>query len=135
MDRPDLLVVARERVVVLDGAMGTAIHQADLSMSDYRGCENCSEVIVLSRPDIVLDIHRSFLAVGCDAVLTNTFGASKLLLSEFGLAEQAWVVGHRFRYPHLGAKEEFIVAELIREGGRFRANVLIVETEESGCLT
>ncbi|MCH8966615.1 MAG: methionine synthase [Planctomycetes bacterium] len=95
MDRPDLLVVARERVVVLDGAMGTAIHQADLSMSDYRGCENCSEVIVLSRPDIVLDIHRSFLAVGCDAVLTNTFGASKLLLSEFGLAEQAYEINKR----------------------------------------
>ena len=50
-------------------------------------------------------------------------------ISAIGLAEQAWVVGHRFRYPHLGAKEEFIVAELIREGGRFRANVLIVETE------
>ena len=41
----------------------------------------------------------------------------------------AWVVGHRFRYPHLGSKEEFIVEELIREGGRVRANVLIVETD------
>ena len=51
-------------------------------------------------------------------------------ISAIGLAEQAWVVGHRFRYPHLGAKEEFIVSELIREGGRFRANVLIVETNE-----
>ena len=50
-------------------------------------------------------------------------------ISAIGLAEQAWVVGYRFRYPHLGAKEEFIVAELVREGGRFRANVLIVEAE------
>lgn len=50
-------------------------------------------------------------------------------ISAIGLAEQAWVVGYRFRYPHLGAKEQFIVEELIREGGRFRANVLIVETD------
>jgi len=50
-------------------------------------------------------------------------------VSAIGLAQQAWVVGYRFPYPHLGAKEEFIVQELIREGGRFRANVLIVQTE------
>ena len=56
-------------------------------------------------------------------------------ISAIGLAEQAWVVGHRFRYPHLGAKEEFIVEELIREGGQFRANVLIVEsTGEEGMV-
>ena len=50
-------------------------------------------------------------------------------ISAIGLAEQAWVVGRRFRYPHLGAKEEIIVDELNRDGGRFRVNVLIVETE------
>ncbi len=68
--------------------MGTSLHQKDLPLSDYRNLENCSEVLVLTRPDVVLDIHRSFLAVGCDAVLTNTFGGSKLLLADFGLEEQ-----------------------------------------------
>ena len=51
-------------------------------------------------------------------------------ISAIGLAEQAWVVGHPFREQHLGAKEEFIVEKLIRVGGRFRANVLIIESED-----
>lgn len=62
-----------------------------------------------------------------DLYLNDTYVGG---ISAIGLAEQAWVVGHRFRYPHLGTKEGFIVEELIREGGWFRANVLIVESEE-----
>ena len=48
-------------------------------------------------------------------------------ISAIGLAEQAWVVGYRLRYPHIGAKEEFIVEELIRKGGRIRANVAVIQ--------
>jgi 5-methyltetrahydrofolate--homocysteine methyltransferase len=88
MTRPNLLDVAARRVVVLDGAMGTGIQQRDVPAEDYRGCENCSEVIVLSRPDVLTDIHRSFLSVGSDGVLTNTFGGSKLTLGEFELADR-----------------------------------------------
>ncbi len=77
-----------ERILVLDGAMGTSVHAFDLPLSDYRGLENCTEILCLSRPDVVGEIHGRFLEVGCDAVETNTFGANKIVLAEFGLVEQ-----------------------------------------------
>ena len=95
MKRPELLDLARQRVVVFDGAMGTAIQQRDLSLTDYRDLENCVDIVTLSRPDVVLDIHRSFLAVGCDAVETNTFGANKIVLSEFGVADETYELNRR----------------------------------------
>ena len=81
--------VAR-RVLVLDGAMGTSLHARDLPLSDYQGHENCSEILNLTRPDAVADIHRSFLEVGCDAIETNTFGANRVVLAEFGLANRTY---------------------------------------------
>lgn len=86
-----LLELARHRVVVIDGAMGTSIYAHELSVeTDYRGCENCPEVITASRPEVIEEIHADFLKVGCDCVETNTFGANKIVLSEFGLADQTY---------------------------------------------
>ena len=62
----NFLQTVRERVVVYDGAMGTNIHKHNPTLDDYWGKENCSEVLVLSRPDIIRDIHASFFEVGCD---------------------------------------------------------------------
>ncbi|MBI4719221.1 MAG: methionine synthase [Planctomycetes bacterium] len=90
-----LIEVAARRVFVLDGAMGTSVQRRDLPLSDYQGHENCVDVITLTRPDVVVDIHRGFLAVGCDAVSTNTFGANKIVFSEFGIAEQTYVANRR----------------------------------------
>ncbi len=84
-----LLNCLNERVLVLDGAMGTTLHAYDLPLSDYNGLENCSEVLVLTRPDVIEQIHAAYLEVGSDAVLTNTFGASKHVLAEFDLADRA----------------------------------------------
>ena len=79
------------RVLVFDGAMGTCIHECSLSVhKDYGGLENCSEILCATRPDVIGKIHESFLAVGCDAVETNTFGANKIVLSEFGIAGRAF---------------------------------------------
>jgi 5-methyltetrahydrofolate--homocysteine methyltransferase len=77
-----------DRVLIFDGAMGTNLHALELPLADYRGLENCNEILNETRPDVVEEIHRSFLAVGCDAVETNTFGANRILLAEFGLAER-----------------------------------------------
>ena len=77
-----------ERVVIYDGAMGTNIQKRNPTLDDYWGKENCSEVLVLSRPDIIRDIHEDFLRVGCDVVETNTFGATRLVLREFDLPDR-----------------------------------------------
>jgi 5-methyltetrahydrofolate--homocysteine methyltransferase len=85
---PSFLQTVRERVVIYDGAMGTNIHKRNPTLDDYWGKENCSEVLVLSRPDIIRDIHADFLRVGCDVVETNTFGGMSIVLNEFGLGDR-----------------------------------------------
>ena len=82
------LQIVQERVAVYDGAMGTNIHRRNPTLDDYWGKENCSEVLVLSRPDIIRDIHAEFFAVGCDVVETNTFGGTRIVLGEFDLADR-----------------------------------------------
>src|SRR4029077_15882710 len=84
----DFFQVVKERVVVYDGAMGTNIQLRNPSLDDYWGKENCSEVLVLSRPDIIRDIHAAFFAVGCDIVETNTFGGTRVVLGEFDLRDR-----------------------------------------------
>jgi len=84
----DFLQTVRERVVIYDGAMGTNIQKRNPTLDDYWGKENCSEVLVLSRPDIIRDIHADFFNVGCDVVETDTFGGTGIVLGEFGLADR-----------------------------------------------
>jgi len=78
------------RPLLIDGAMGTSLHAADCDLErDYLGKENCSEILVRTRPDVIQGVHESFLAAGADAVETDTFGANPLVLAEFDLADQA----------------------------------------------
>src|SRR5579863_3533491 len=84
----DFLQTVKERVVVYDGAMGTNIQKRNPTLDDYWGKENCSEVLVLSRPDIIRDIHADFFRVGCDIVETNTFGGCGIVLGEFDLRDR-----------------------------------------------
>ncbi|MFT5081532.1 MAG: 5-methyltetrahydrofolate--homocysteine methyltransferase, partial [Planctomycetota bacterium] len=78
-----------ERVVVLDGAMGTQIHAADLDLEkDFLGLENCSEIVNVTRPDVIGEIHGRYFAAGCDAVETNTFGGALMTLAEFDLQDR-----------------------------------------------
>src|SRR5258706_6235305 len=84
----NFLQIVKDRVVVYDGAMGTNIQLRNPSLDDYWGKENCSEVLVLSRPDVIKDIHAAFFAVGCDVVETNTFGGTRVVLGEFDLKDR-----------------------------------------------
>ena len=81
----------RERIVVLDGAMGTAIQARDLGPEDFGGAEfeGCNEYLTLTRPQVIADIHRSYLEAGADVVETNTFGATSIVLAEYDLAHEA----------------------------------------------
>ncbi|MHC5027287.1 MAG: homocysteine S-methyltransferase family protein, partial [Planctomycetota bacterium] len=80
-----------ERVIVFDGSMGATLQSMTLDVeSDYLGRENCVDLLVRSRPEMIRAIHESFLAVGADVVETNTFGANRLVLSEFDDEAAGW---------------------------------------------
>ncbi|MCK6456744.1 MAG: methionine synthase [Phycisphaerae bacterium] len=70
--------------------MGTNVYAHGLPLSDFHGHENCPEALLISRGDVIEEVHASFLRVGCDAVETNTFGANKIVLAEFGMAERTY---------------------------------------------
>ncbi|MPY77946.1 MAG: methionine synthase [Actinophytocola sp.] len=84
---PFLTAVTR-RVVVADGAMGTALQAHDLSLDDFAGLEGCNEILNVTRPDVVRGIHRGYLDAGADAIETNTFGANFGNLAEYDLIER-----------------------------------------------
>ncbi|MFQ5352276.1 MAG: homocysteine S-methyltransferase family protein, partial [Candidatus Binatia bacterium] len=80
-----------ERILFLDGAMGTTLQQRELSAEDFGGkaFEGCNENLLRTRPDLVAEVHRDFLLAGADIVETNTFGSTALVLAEYGLAQRA----------------------------------------------
>ena len=79
-----------DHIVIFDGAMGTSIQNYDLTPADYGGeqYQDCLDYLVISRPDIIREIHESFLRVGSEAVETNTFRSNRLTLSEHGLGDR-----------------------------------------------
>ena len=80
----------REHVLLCDGGMGSRIQMLDLDLTrDYWGQENCTEILTLSRPELIREIHRGYYEAGADMVETNTFGGSPITLSEFGLTDKA----------------------------------------------
>lgn len=75
--------------------MGTQTQGYDLDIeTDYMGCENCPDVLCLSRPDVIEEIHRGYFEVGADVVTTNTFGAAAHTLGEFDLYDRAEELAH-----------------------------------------
>ncbi|GAB1420941.1 methionine synthase [Anaerolineales bacterium] len=79
-----------DHVVLFDGAMGTSIQRYDLSVEDYGGqqYDGCVDYLVVTRPEIIQEIHESFLAVGSEVIETNTFRSNRLTLGEYGLGDQ-----------------------------------------------
>src|SRR5271167_4658389 len=86
-----------ERILVLDGAMGTMLQQRHLTAEDFGGAalEGCNENLVRTRPDVVLDIHRKYFEAGSDIVETNSFGGATIVLAEYGLAGDAHLLNRR----------------------------------------
>ena len=87
------LEAVNRRVVVVDGDMGTSLQTAGLTPDDFGGLDGCNEVLVRTRPDVVAEVHRSFLAVGVDAVETDTFGGAPWVLDEYGLGTETEALG------------------------------------------
>src|SRR5438309_9686218 len=92
----NLLEAIARGVVIFDGAMGTALQrmqlEGELSVRDFDGRQGCNEILSLTRPDVIAGVHRGYLETGCDAVETNTFGASRPKLDEFDLGAKLFEV-------------------------------------------
>ncbi|GAA1405357.1 methionine synthase [Catellatospora coxensis] len=111
-----------ERIVVLDGAWGTMLQNARLTPEDYRGdrfgdhpqdVTGNPDVLILTRPDLILDVHRRYLAAGADITSTNTFTATGIAQSDYGLQAYAREMNLRGAQLARQAADEF--------GGRFVA--------------
>ncbi|MFL5257539.1 MAG: homocysteine S-methyltransferase family protein, partial [Rhodopila sp.] len=108
MTHPHLLEALRDHVLLCDGGMGSRVQALTLDTEkDYWGRENCTDVLVLSRPDIVREIHRGYYAAGADMVETNTFGASPITLGEFDLADRAFEINKQAAELAREAAESF----------------------------
>jgi len=84
----DILDALAQRVVVGDGAMGTQLQAADLTLDDFRGLEGCNEILNETRPDLLEKIHRAYFEAGADAVETNTFGCNLSNLGDYDIADR-----------------------------------------------
>jgi 5-methyltetrahydrofolate--homocysteine methyltransferase len=84
----DILDTLAQRVVVGDGAMGTQLQAADLTLDDFRGLEGCNEILNETRPDVLETIHRAYFEAGADAVETNTFGCNMSNLGDYDIADR-----------------------------------------------
>ncbi|HTX95129.1 MAG TPA: methionine synthase [Mycobacterium sp.] len=84
----DILDTLAQRVVVGDGAMGTQLQAADLTLDDFRGLEGCNEILNETRPDVLEKIHRAYFEAGADAVETNTFGCNLSNLGDYDIADR-----------------------------------------------
>ena len=78
------------RTVIADGAMGTMLQEADPSLEDFQNYEGCNEILNVTRPDLVRSVHDAYLAVGVDAIETNTFGANWANLAEYGIEDRIY---------------------------------------------
>jgi 5-methyltetrahydrofolate--homocysteine methyltransferase len=84
------LAALQDRVLVFDGAMGTSIQRYDLTPADFGGerLEGCNDYLVISRPDVIEEIHASYMEAGADVLETDTFRSNRITLGEYGLSDR-----------------------------------------------
>lgn len=110
--RPSFIERLRDRVLLCDGGTGTLVQAADLDLErDYKGLENCTEVLIETRPDFVESVHRAYFEAGADVVETNTFGANDVVLAEFDLADQTYALNKAGAEIARRVADEFETAE------------------------
>ncbi|MDQ0272574.1 methionine synthase [Cytobacillus purgationiresistens] len=94
MSKPTLTKILKEKILIMDGAMGTMLQQANLTAADFGGeqYEGCNEFLNITIPATIQSIHEQYLIAGADIIETNTFGATKIVLDEYGLGEKSYEI-------------------------------------------
>jgi 5-methyltetrahydrofolate--homocysteine methyltransferase len=110
MSKTPFNVQLNKRILVMDGAMGTMIQQANLTADDFGGelYEGCNENLNLTAPSVIANIHREYLEAGADIIETNTFGATSLVLDEYELGFKAYEINKIAAF--LAVKEAYKVS-------------------------
>ncbi len=105
-----LRLALAKRVVIADGAMGTMIQSANPSLDDFQGLEGCNEVLNITRPELIADIHRQYFDAGVDAVETNTFGANLANLSEYDIPSRIYELAEAGAKIARSVADEFTIS-------------------------
>ena len=113
--------LVKERILILDGAMGTMVQSYQLSESDFRGLrfkqedgrqmKGNNDLLCLTRPDVVLDIHRRYLSAGADIIETNTFSAQSISQADYGLQDICYELSYEGARLARQAADEFTTEE------------------------
>ncbi|MCH5585430.1 methionine synthase [Shimazuella sp. AN120528] len=113
MNRKPIVERLKEKILVIDGAMGTMLQRAELSEKDFNGeeYEGCNEILNLTRPDVILNIHKSYLEAGADIIETNTFGATSIVLAEYDLQNRTTEINQAAARIACTARDHFSTAE------------------------
>ena len=115
----DFISFARDNIVLFDGAMGTTIQNYNLKDSDFFGYPGCNEYLNICQKDLIFEIHANFFKAGAKVVETNTFGATKLVLSEYKLENKVYEINFNVRVHYVNGSGShpanytlrFVVAE------------------------
>lgn len=103
----------QQRILIIDGAMGTMIQNADLSPEDFGGEEydGCNEYLNIVKPEVIEHVHREYLGAGADIICTNTFGGTPVVLNEYDLGAQAHDINFRAAQLAKTCADEFSTSD------------------------
>jgi 5-methyltetrahydrofolate--homocysteine methyltransferase len=114
MNRQEFDQLLRERVLVFDGATGTNLQLHNPTVDDYAGLEGCTEILLETHPEWIEQLHASFFEAGCQVVETDSFGANRIVLAEYGIAERAYELNVKAAQLARKVAQQFSTPELPR---------------------
>ncbi len=126
--KDSLINIIRQRILVLDGAMGTMIQKKKLQESDFRGeifklhpkpLKGNNDLLSITRPEIILDIHRQYLEAGADLITTNTFNANRISMGDYGMEDRVYEMNLQ------SAKLAVKAVNLFEESGGRRSHFVV----------
>lgn len=83
-----------EKILILDGGLGTLIQSYRLTAEDFGGKQGCNDYLCLTRPDVIAEIHRAYVTAGADIISTNSFNSTAVSLAEYGLQDKVYEINH-----------------------------------------